>query len=111
MITESIHLRQIAFARSGDKGAHANIAVFAYTDEGYQFLKENLTEKTVQHYFQSLDPDRTVRFDVPNLNAFNFVLYNILDPLRTDSQGKALGQALLELELPITEEKLSLCQR
>ncbi|MEX1012408.1 MAG: hypothetical protein WD595_06360 [Waddliaceae bacterium] len=111
MITESIRLRQIAFARSGDKGVNANIAIFAYTDVGYQFLKEKLTEKKVHLYFEALSPEKTVRFELPNLNAFNFVLYNVLDSLRTDSQGKAIGQALLEIELPIPEEKLSLCLR
>ena len=44
------------------------------------------------------------RYEVPNLQALNFVLSGVLDgggsrSLRIDSQGKALGQAILELEI------------
>jgi hypothetical protein len=47
-----------------------------------------------------------VRYELPNLGALNFVLPDILDgggslSLRVDAQGKALGQALLELTLEI----------
>ena len=47
-------LREIAYARSGDKGMHANIGVIAYTEKQYQFLKEYLTEERVQDYFSKL---------------------------------------------------------
>ena len=46
------------------------------------------------------------RFELPNLEAFNFLLEGILAgggsrSLRVDAQGKALGQAILEMELPL----------
>ena len=41
------------------------------------------------------------RFEMPNLGALNFVLRGALrQSLRIDAQGKALGQMLLEMELP-----------
>lgn len=99
-------LRDIAYARSGDKGSSANVGVIAKTTEDYVFLKEHLTEECVQAYFLPLGVQKTVRYELPNLEAFNFVLYGILQgggsrSLRVDSQGKALGQILLELDLNI----------
>ena len=59
---------------------------------------------------------KVIRYDLPNLLAFNFILPNILDgggslSLRLDAQGKALGQALLEMELEIPPEMLDKCIR
>jgi len=105
-------LGDIAHARSGDKGSHANIGVIALNKEAYLFLLETLTAEKVESFLQGLHPQSTVRFELPNLYAFNFVLYGILDggaahSLRTDSQGKTLGQALLQLPLSYHERILN----
>jgi hypothetical protein len=97
-------LRDIAIARSGDKGSNANIGVIAKKSEDFLFLKEFLTEERVQKYFEPFGVERTVRYELPNLEALNFILYGILQgggsrSLRLDAQGKALGQILLELPL------------
>lgn len=107
----AIPLRKIAYARSGDKGASANIGVIAYTYEGYQFLQQVLTEDRVAAYFAPLEPSAVKRYELPNLFALNFVLSDILAgggsrSLRTDSQGKALGQAMLEMAIEVTDEEL-----
>jgi hypothetical protein len=106
MIQQKIHLGRIAHARSGDKGSSANIGVIAYTKEGYDFLQKILTAVAVNTYLIPLGVKKTVRYDLPNLLAFNFVLKGILNgggsrSLRADAQGKALGQALLEMELMV----------
>jgi hypothetical protein len=100
-------LADIAHARSGDKGNHANVAVIAYTPTGYQWLKEHLTGERVGAYFAPLRPSRVERFEADNLLAVNFLLYDVLAggasrSLRIDNQGKALGLAILEMpvELP-----------
>jgi hypothetical protein len=108
MIQEKVHLYRIAHARSGDKGSSANIGVIAYTQEGYDFLEKTLTAVAVNDYFIALGVKETVRYELPNLLAFNFVLKGVLDgggsrSLRVDPQGKALGQALLEMELLVPE--------
>lgn len=95
-------LKDLAYARSGDKGANANIGVIAYNKEGYRFLKERLTEEKVAEYFSALGSRKVRRYELPKLLAFNFVLYGALDgggsvSLRTDAQGKALGQAILQM--------------
>ena len=112
----NIRLGQIAHARSGDKGAAANIGVIAYTDAGYEFLRGNLSTQRVEQFFKPMGVGKVIRYDLPNLLAFNFILPNILDgggslSLRLDAQGKALGQALLEMELEIPPEMLDKCIR
>lgn len=109
-------LYDIAYARSGDKGSSSNIGVIAYTKEGYLFLKEYLTDEKVKTFFLSLGVTKVIRYELPNLLAFNFMLYDILDgggslSLRIDSQGKALGQALLEMPLAIPDTLLPKCQK
>jgi hypothetical protein len=103
-----IRLGDIAHGRSGDKGNHANIGLIAYTPAGRDFLEKEVTVEKVKAYFQSLDPGKVERFALPRLYAFNFVLWNVLgggasDSLRTDTQGKALATALLEMQLPDPE--------
>lgn len=99
-------LKEIAYARSGDKGSNANIGVIAYTPENYILLREYLTEEKVASYFAHLGSREVKRFELPNLLAFNFVLYGALDgggsvSLRTDAQGKALGQAILQMSIEV----------
>ena len=99
-----IPLREIAFARSGDKGNSANVAVFARTPAAYAWLRENLPAARVEEFFRPLGVGAVVRYDVPNLEALNFILPHVLGgggsrSLRIDAQGKALGMALLELPI------------
>jgi hypothetical protein len=99
-----MYLKEIAHARSGDKGAHANIGVIANSLKDYQFLESVLTESRVFDYFKNLGVTSVKRYELPNLMAFNFVLRDILDgggslSLRSDAQGKALAQALLKMDI------------
>ena len=101
---DSTTLADIAHGRSGDKGNHANIAVLAYTPAGFAWLREHLTAEAVQAYFAPLGPSRVVRYEAPNLLGLNFVLYDVLAggasrSLRTDTQGKTLALALLQMPL------------
>lgn len=116
MIMETVHLREIAYARSGDKGADANIGIIAYTPEGYEFLNDFLTKDIVQGYFSPLGVKETIRYELPNLGALNFVLKGVLDgggsrSLRIDAQGKTLGQALLEMPIQVPEKILFHCKK
>jgi hypothetical protein len=106
-----IRLGEIAHARSGDKGASANIGVIAYTPQGFEFLRGALQPAHVQEFFKPLGVGKVTRYELPNLGALNFVLSDILDgggslSLRIDAQGKALGQGLLELQLDVPEALL-----
>lgn len=97
-------LKTIAYARSGDKGADANIGVIAREKKWYLTLEKELSEEKVSSFFAGLKPQKVTRYSLKNLNAFNFVLKGVLEgggnqSLRLDAQGKALGQALLEMEI------------
>jgi hypothetical protein len=105
MTAETILLRELAHSRSGDKGNHANVAVIAYTAAGFAWLQEHLTAEVVTDYFAPLGATKVERFEAANLHALNFLLHNVLAggasrSLRIDTQGKALGQAILLLPVP-----------
>jgi hypothetical protein len=96
-------LSAIAHGRSGDKGNHANIAVIAYTQAGYDWLRAFLTAEKVATYFAPMQPSRVERFEAANVWGLNFVLYDILAggasrSLRIDTQGKTLALTLLQME-------------
>jgi hypothetical protein len=103
-----IRLGEMAYARSGDKGAGANVGVIARTPGAFDFLRRHLTTDAVTAFFQPMGVGEVMRYELPNLGALNFVLPGILDgggstSLRIDAQGKALGQVLLELTLDVPE--------
>jgi len=111
ILTTTIPLRKIAYARSGDKGNNSNIGVITYSLSGYQFLTEYLTSDRVEEFFKPLGVKSVLRYELPNLWALNFVLIGALAgggsrSLRIDSQGKALGQAILEMPIEVSIEKL-----
>jgi hypothetical protein len=100
-----IRLAEIAHARSGDKGNHANVGVIAYTSAGFEFLGSYLTEARMAEYLLSLRLRQVERFELPGILAYNYLLYDILAggasrSLRTDSQGKVLSAAVLEMPIP-----------
>ena len=100
-------LGDIALARSGDKGAHANIGVWTRRAEAFEFLRRELTADRVAQHFHALAPHAVERYELPNINAFNFLLRGVLGragaagSLRTDAQAKTYAQGLLLLELDI----------
>jgi hypothetical protein len=103
-----VPLSQIAHGRSGDKGNHANVAVIAYTDAGFTWLREHLTADVVAAFFASLGTSRVERFEAANVRGLNFMLYDALAggasrSLRTDTQGKTLALALLRMPVEVPE--------
>jgi len=95
------HVYDIAVARSGDKGTSANIGVIVRHPDWWKFLRKWLTAEAVATYFAPMTIESVERFELPNLGALNFVIRGALRrSLRTDAQGKALGQILLEMPLP-----------
>lgn len=104
----TVLLSQIAHGRSGDKGNHANVAVIAYTDAGFEWLRENLTAEIVCAYFIGLQPSRVERFEAANVRGLNFMLYDALAggasrSLRIDTQGKTYALALLRMPMEIPD--------
>ncbi|XP_068443274.1 uncharacterized protein lratb.1 [Clinocottus analis] len=104
----SYRLEELAFTRSGDKGDSANIGVIARHPLFFPYLKKHLTSSVVEEYFSHLIEPGTsaavTRHTLPGICALNFVLQNSLGgggvaSLRSDPQGKAYGQMLLDVKL------------
>jgi hypothetical protein len=112
---QPLRLEAIAHGRSGDKGNHANIAILAYTEEGYAWLRSFLSEDVVARYFAPLGASRVVRYEAANVLGLNFLLRDVLAggasrSLRVDTQGKTLALALLAMPIP-TPPKIELMRR
>ncbi len=107
-----IQLRHLAHARSGDKGDTANIGLIALRPEIYPLLVREVTAARVKEHFEGICFGAVERFELPNLNALNFLLHNALGgggtvSLRTDAQGKTLSTALLRMEIAVPDDFLT----
>ncbi|KHO14043.1 terpene utilization protein AtuA [Acinetobacter baumannii] len=104
-----VPLIEIAHARSGDKGNHSNIGVIARKAEYLPWIRTALTEQTVASNMQHVldaEKGRVIRYELPGLNALNFILENALGgggiaSLRIDPQGKAFAQQLLDMPVKV----------
>lgn len=108
-MTGKVQLGAFASARSGDKGADANIGVWVDSDAAYEFLVGTLTAERVATHFRALCKGDVARYELPNLRALNFVLHDALDgggaaSLRTDAQGKTLSLGLLQMVVDAPDE-------
>lgn len=111
-----VALVDIAHARSGDKGNHSNIGVIARKPEYLPWIRAALTESAVAEYMQHVldkDKSRVIRYELPGLNALNFMLENALGgggiaSLRIDPQGKAFAQQLLDMPVKVPKDLLTL---
>ena len=102
----SIPLEKLAFARSGDKGDHANIGVIARKSIYLPYIRNALSIHVVSNVFKHVLKGSVMRWDVPGINGLNFLLMNALGgggmaSLHIDPQGKAYAQMLLETLIPI----------
>lgn len=101
----------IAHARSGDKGADSNIGVRARHPDFLPLLRDQLSAELVADYMSHRVSGCVTRYDVPGVDALNFVLRDALGgggiaSLRFDPQGKAYAQQLLDLSLRVPAEWL-----
>ena len=104
-----VSLIDIAHARSGDKGNASNIGVIARKAEYLPWIRASLTEANVAEYMKHVidaEKGKVIRYELPGLNALNFMLENALGgggvaSLRIDPQGKAFAQQLLDMPVKI----------
>lgn len=106
-----VRLVDIAHARSGDKGDTANVGVIALRPEWYPVLVRELTAGRVASHFQGMITGHVERFELPNLQALNFLLHGALDgggtlSLKTDAQGKVVSTALLRMVLDLNDDEV-----
>jgi hypothetical protein len=99
-----IKLCEICHGRSGDKGDAANAGIIAYKKEDYELIREKVTAEAVKKYFEGVVLGKVEKYEMPNINALNFVLHNTLGgggtvSLKNDAQGKTIASALLLMEI------------
>lgn len=104
-----VQLVKLAHARSGDKGDTANVGIIALDPANYSLLVREVTAERVKEHFGDMVKGDVERFELPNLNALNFLLHGSLGgggtlSLMTDAQGKTFSTALLRMYIDVEEE-------
>ena len=104
-----VPLINLAYARSGDKGDHANIGVIARSKEYFDFIDSELSPSKISKFFSHVLEGDVLKWKLPGINGINFLLKNSLGgggmaSLNVDPQGKAYAQQLLEYPIPVTKE-------
>ncbi|MBI4882680.1 MAG: exopolyphosphatase, partial [Actinobacteria bacterium] len=87
-------------ARSGDKGGNSNVGIWARNHAGFKWLRDNLTTAGCQRLLPEATELEVRRYELPNLNALNFVIVGLLgegvaSSVAFDAQAKGLGEYLL----------------
>ncbi|MGD6878446.1 AtuA-related protein [Bacillus infantis] len=101
-----VKLLEIAHSRTGDKGNTLNISLIPYKEKHYSLLSDQVTAKSVKDHLHHIVQGKITRYDLPNIQAFNFVceealLGGVTTSLAVDTHGKSLSSALLEMEIEI----------
>ena len=96
--------RDIAHARTGDKGDICNISLIAFDPRDYPRLVAHATPERVRALFAGIVRGGVRRYELPDLGALNFVMTRALGggvtrSLALDAHGKALSSLLLDLEI------------
>lgn len=104
----TLRLYELCGYRAGDKGDISNIALFADDAEVYAVIVREVTAERVREHFGAHVTGTVTRYEAPNVLALNFVLHGALGgggprTLRSDSLGKALGGALVRLEIEVPD--------
>jgi hypothetical protein len=107
-----VRLHAVAHARAGDKGNRGNISLMPYDPRLYDAIAEQVTAERVAALFADRGATRCVRYDLPNLHAFNFVIDDVLEggvnsSLNLDGHGKSQSFRLLGLTIRVPPELLA----
>ena len=97
-------VRDIALARSGDKGNRATLSVIAYDPADFMLLERTLTVARLQAHYRGIVHGAVQCYPLPHLGAVHFVMNDALGggvtrSLALDAHGKSLGAAILDLPL------------
>ncbi|MFC3414683.1 AtuA-related protein [Algoriphagus hitonicola] len=97
-------LREIAHARTGDKGNISNISLIVFDSSDFELIKEKVTPDRVKKWLGKIVKGEVLRYELPKLRALNFVLYDALDggvtsSLQLEKHRKTLSSYLLEMPI------------
>ena len=99
-----MQLRELAHTRTGDKGNRSTLTVIAYDRKDFARLQAQLTAHRVKAHYDGVVQGRVERFELPQLGALQFVLYEALAggvtrSLALDAHGKTLSSHLLNIDI------------
>lgn len=106
-----VYLNEIAHGRSGDKGDTSNVCVYAREPKYYDIIRHEVTAEKVREYFGDMVKGEIIRYEVPSLGGFNFVMKHALGggatlSLRLDTLGKSMGSAFMRMKVHVEEGEL-----
>lgn len=98
-------LRDVALARSGDKGNRATLSVVALDPAHYPPMEQLLTVERIKVHYAGVVLGDVQRHTLPHLGAVHFVMHGALAggvtrSLALDAHGKTLASAILSLPWP-----------
>jgi len=99
-MAKKVKLREIAWARSGDKGDRSNVGVMAKSPEAYEIIKKALTPEALKAHYKGWVKGEVQIYRMDNLMSLELVLNNGLGggatrTLRFDQTGKSMGNGLI----------------
>ena len=105
---KTVPLRELAHARSGDKGDTSNVGVIAYDEADYPILRDQVTVERVRALYGTLVLGEIARYELPNIGALNFVLRHALQggvttSLALDPHGKTRSSLILDLPIDVPD--------
>ena len=107
---KTFYLREIAHSRSGDKGDINNVSVITYDPKDYPIVLEQITAERVKKHFRGLVNGDVIRYELPNVQALNFVLHKALGggvtrSLSLDPHGKSYSAVILTMEIEVSDDR------
>ena len=108
---KKVLLKDIAFARSGDKGDVCNVGIMAKSTNIYKFLVKSLTPTKIKKHYKGMIKGKVELYPMPNIDCIEVVLRQSLGggatcTLRFDQTGKSMCTAMLRMEMEVDENLL-----
>lgn len=105
-MARKVRLSELALARSGDKGDISNIGLMAKDEKAYEIIKKQVTPERIKAHFKDWVKGDVKIYEMPNVLSLQIVMYQALGggatrTLRFDQTGKAMGNALLFMEVEV----------
>ena len=101
-----VPIRELCFARSGDKGDISDIGLMAFNEKNYQILKKQVTPERIKAHYKDWNKGAVEIYEMHNILSLEIILRNGLGggatrTLRLDQTGKAMGNGILTMEVEV----------
>lgn len=105
---KKVKVREVAWARTGDKGDINNVHMHPYNEADFPMIREQLTAERVKRAYRGLVKGEVKRYEYPKLKILNFVLYQALGggvsrSIALDPHGKSWASILLEMDVQVPD--------